>query len=304
MEESFAFFSLGLAPRLVMAGGLYALGVLLQLLFSWGLLPGTLLILAGWLPLFLKKISNKPADRGLESWKPVSMAEIDRLADTLRQSRSLAMRTVGGNVLRIAAVIVLGAFAAVFAAIDRRIALAAADGMLFLIPALFFGRVRAYVPAVLALKMPCFQAIFSASDSSSGSDAALVLTPSLRFDKDSEDRDIPEDMRLMVEPRRKPDDFVGVQIQAAVNKGPNGQVPYLYAVFLMKGRGATWRKLKDLDLRGYEVEPSASKADEGDYSSVVLRQQTSGGGYVTRPSDCSRLYSHVRDILQEVADAV
>lgn len=304
MEGSFAYFSLGLAPRLVMTGGLYALGVMLQLLFPWGIVPGGLLILAGWLPLLLKKISNKPADRGLESWKAVSMTEIDRLADTLRQSRSLAMRTAGGNVLRVAAVVVLGATAALFTAFDRRIALAAADGLLFLVPALFFGRVRAYVPSVLAMKMPCFQAIFSESNSSSGNDAALVVTPYLRFDKDREDRDIPEDIRLMVEPRRKPDDLAGVQIQAAVNKGPNGQVPYLYAVILMKGRGATWKRLKDLDVRGYEVEAAPAKNGEEEYSSIVVRQQTGGGGYATRPSDCTRLFGRVRDILQEVSDEI
>ena len=44
----------------------------------------------------------------------------------------------------------------------------------------------------------------------------------------------------MVEPRRKPADFLGAQFQVAVNNGPNGAVPYLYAVFLCRGKGPTY----------------------------------------------------------------
>ena len=69
----------------------------------------------------------------------------------------------------------------------------------------------------------------------------IIITPYLRLDKDKEDHQIPEDIRLMVEPRRKPADFLGVQMQVAVNKGPNGSVPYLYSMFLCKGKGETTR---------------------------------------------------------------
>jgi hypothetical protein len=149
---------------------------------------------------------------------------------------------------------------------------------------MFFGRVRAFVPRELSAKMPCFQAIFAASVPES-----IVVTPYLRFDKDKEGRDVPEDVRLMVEPRRKAEDFVGVQLQAAMNKGPNGEVPYLYAVFLTKGKGASHAAFRSMRARGYVVEAGG----DDDYGSVVLRQETSGTGYHTKPSDCARLFEVV-----------
>jgi hypothetical protein len=106
---------------------------------------------------------------------------------------------------------------------------------------------------------------------------------------------VPEDVRLMVEPKRKPEDFVGVQIQAAINKGPNGEVPYLYAVILTKGKAGTYRKMRGLGVSGYEVEAGG----DVEYGSIVVRQSTSGTGYATKPSDCIHLFHVVAEILAD-----
>ena len=288
MDKEFSRMKLSLSSRLVLAGGLFAAGACLQVLFRWGLLPGLLAIVLGYIPLALKTITNKPADQGLEEWRAVSMAEIDRLADTLRESKAALGRSAGQiGVMAVASVAAL-ALAVVFLALSPDVSLILADGLLFSVPAMFFGRVKVFVPRVLSLKMPCFQALFAEKSSD-----PLVMTPYLRFDKDREGRDVPEDIRLMVEPKRKPADFVGVQMQAAVNKGPRGEVPYLYAVILTEGVGESYRKLKNLRLDGYEVEPGGDEK----YGSIVIRQSTSGEGYATKPSDCVDLYRVVREIL-------
>ena len=291
MDEAFAFFKLGRNSRLAAAAGLFAAGALIQVLFSWGSFPGFMLIVAGWAPLALKAITNKPTDQGLEEWRAVSMAEVDKLADTLRQSKDSKQKTLGGTVGSIALSVLLLAGAVVSAALSRKISLVFVDAFLFLIPAFFFGGLRVFVPGLLNLKMPCFQALFEEKSADN-----LVLTPYFRFDKDKEGRDVPEDLRVMVEPRRKPEDFIGVQIQAAVNKGPSGEVPYLYAVFLTEGKRETYRVLFPSRPRGYVVE----KGGDEKYGSVVLRQETSGTGYATKPSDCARLYGHVRECLASI----
>ena len=279
---------LSLSARLVLAGGLFAVGASLQVLLRWGLLPGVLAIVVGYIPLALKTITNKPADQGLEEWRAVSMAEIDRLADTLRESKAAFGRSAGQiGIMAVLSVAAL-ALAFVFLAVNPDLSLVLADGLLFSLPAMFSGRVKVFVPQILSLKMPCFQAVFAEKTSDH-----LVMTPYLRFDKDKEGHDVPEDIRLMVEPKRKPADFIGVQMQAAINKGPKGDVPYLYAVILTEGMGESFRKLKNLRLDGYEVEPGGDEK----YGSIVVRQSTSGEGYATKPSDCVDLYGVVREIL-------
>ncbi|MCX7026713.1 MAG: hypothetical protein NT061_04300 [Spirochaetes bacterium] len=288
MEDAFAFFKLGKSARLAAVAGFFAAGALLQILFPWGTVPGFILIAAGWAPLALKAVTNKPADLGLEEWRPVSMTEVDRLADTLRQSKESRLRSAGGLVGAVALSIFLLVAAGITRLVGRSLSLLFADAFLFLVPSLFFGGMRVFVPRLLDVKMPCFQALFEEKASDE-----LVLTPYFRFDKDKEGRDVPEDLRVMIEPKRKPEDFVGVQIQAAVNKGPNGEVPYLYAVFLTEGKGRSWTKLSSARPGGYVLE----KGGDGKYGSVVMRQETSGGGYATKPSDCARLYDKVKETL-------
>ncbi|MEW6549993.1 MAG: hypothetical protein AB1407_11095 [Spirochaetota bacterium] len=290
MEGIFVLFSLGRNARMSLAAGLFALGALVHILFPWGTAPGFALILAGYLPLLLKKITNKPKDKGLEEWRPVSMAEVDKISDSLAQTRKKRYGTAAGT----AGKVILGflgvAAAAVSFALDARLGLLAADAALFFVPALYFGNLRFFLPPLLSRKMPCFQAVFAAAARD-----GFAATPYLRFDKDEEGKDVPEDIRLMLEPKRKPEGFVGVQFQAAINKGPNGEVPYLYAVFLFKGTGAEYKRISSISARGYHIEPSA----KGEYATVVVRQATTGTGYLTRPSDCERLYATIAAMLEK-----
>lgn len=290
MENEFSRLKLSLQSRLALAAGLFAVGVVLQIAFRWGLVPGIVAVLIGYVPLHLRPITNKPSDQGLEEWRPVSMAEVDRLADTLRESKKMRGSTMGSAAIVVLISAAALVTAAAFLFINPDVSLALADGWLFSVPALFFGRVRVFVPAELNMKMPCFQAIFSEKAPEN-----IIVTPYLRFDKDSDGRDVPEDIRLMIEPKRKPDDFVGVQFQVTINKGPNGSVPYLYSVFLTKGKGESYGKLKNLNAGGYEVEAGG----DGEYGTIVVRQETSGDGYHTKPSDCSRLYHLALEVLEE-----
>lgn len=292
MDISFRFLRLGLAARLVVVAAAYALGVLVQVL-SGSALPGVPVMVAAWLLLALKPATNKPRDKGLEEWRAVSDAEVTRIADNMGQSKKLRARLAGPAALKALALLGIGAAGLVAAAFSPRLGMAALDACLFLVPGFFFGRVSVHVPYDFDMKLSGFLSVMDVPRPE-----GYALTPYLRFDKDEEGRDVPEDLRFMLEPRRKPADLVGVQFQSSINKGANGDVPYMYAVVLTKGKGgAAYQAFKTMRARGFEVEPGG----DDEYGTVVVRQETDNGGYHTTDDDCAALAELMVKALGKVA---
>ena len=299
MEKDFRFLPLGFPARLVVSGCLFALGAALELLFPRTFLMGVAVSMLGWLPLMLVNATNKPKDQGLEEWRLVSMAEIDRLDDSLAQTRKLrrSIGAPGRAALAVFLVVLLVIILATGAASGRLdLVYVALNAAIFLVPAVFFGKVKVHLPVDIALKMPCFRAVLSGTPP-----AGVAIAPYIRFDKDDKGQDVPEDLRFLFEPKRAPSDLVGIQVQAAINDGPNGPVPYLYAVVLTKGRsGPAHAAASRLRARGFEVEAGGGE----DFGTVVIRQSTSGDGYHTTDDDCERLAKLCYDFLASLSASV
>jgi hypothetical protein len=296
MQDDFRFFKLGLSSRLLLAGGLFAAGVALELALVDAMAIGIVVALAGWAPLMLRRATNKPDDQGLEEWRPVPMAEVDRLDDGLRESKKLRKRTRSvstGLALGLglpAFLVFLGASAALG---RNDLYFSGANAALFLVPALFFGRVKVFTPADISMKMPCFRALLAEK-----LPEEVAVAPYIRFDKDASGADVPEDLRLLYELKRSPADLVGIQVQAAINNGPNGAVPYMYAVVLTKGKaGPSYKVAGRVKASGYEIEVGG----DDEYGTVVMRQETGDGGYETKPDDCKRLLALCLKVLKGLA---
>jgi len=282
--SDFRLFSLSVPARYALSVGLFSAGSALGLIWPHLVFAGLALAASGWAPLFLKGATNRPDDQGLEEWRLVSMAEVDRLEDSLKEVRSLR-REMRSPLSALIGFLAIGAIAVALiasAASGRGdVAYLAGFAAVFLLPGIFFGRVSVFRPKDIAQKEASFVAFLTERPPE-----GLTVTPYIRFDKDSKGRDVPEDLRFLIEAKRPPSDFVGIQVQAAINKGPNGDVPYLYAVILTRGRkGPSYEAASRFKARGYEVEPGG----DDEYGSVVIRQQTGNGGYYTTPRDCARL---------------
>jgi hypothetical protein len=285
MQDDYRFLKLGFGSRLLLSGGLFALGIALELALRASMFfPGILVVAAGWFPLMLKKATNKPDDQGLEEWRPVPMSEVDKLDDSLRESRKLRKKTrnPASSVALALGIPFFLVFLAVSAAAERTDAyFVAVNAAAFLVPALFFGRVRVFIPNEIDMKMPCFRALLAEP-----LPEGIAIAPYIRFDKDRSGADCPEDLRLLYELKRAPEDLVGVQVQAAINNGPNGAVPYAYAVVLTKGKsGPSYNVAQRVRSSGFEIEAGG----DDKYGTVVIRQETSGTGYHTTSEDCKRL---------------
>lgn len=291
-SKPFSLFSLSLPSRLILAALFYAACVFSQLALDLPLV-GLVFVVPAWFVLSLKRIHNKPDDQGLENWRAVGEAEVHRIADNISNTKKLQAQVVKSGCLPV--LLHLGLVALVFLFLGEAsfLSLALADLACFVVPGLYFGGVSFFIPPELVQKLPSVLAVMNHERPKD-----LILTPYIRFDQDKERNEIPEDLRLMVEPRRKPEALVGVQMQVAINKGPNGQVPYMYAVILLRGRSdPLYRRLSGIKLRGYEVEAGG----DDDYGTVVIRQLTSGTGYHTKEADCQRLFQAVARICAELA---
>jgi hypothetical protein len=293
MEMRFVVAKAAFPVRLFLFAGCAVLGLALQILIpnGYGFLPGIVVMIPGLLFIWARNFRNKPMDIGQEDWQPASVREFDRIKSNIQQTRQKTFAVIYRPGFGWFIAIVLLVFAFIFSSGDNRLAaFTCADALVLLLPFLFGGNVSLWTPQELAFRMRVFEPIL-ASEQPEGGD--VIITPYLKLDKDKEGHQIPEDIRLMVEPRRKPADFLGVQLQVAVNKGPNGNVPYMYSVFLCKGKGATYERLSTEKFSNYIAEPGGDK----EYGYVVVRQRTSGTGYHTTSDDVRRLYMMVKEKL-------
>jgi hypothetical protein len=267
-------------------------GAVVQFLFpGGGFVPGALLSIAGAALMLAKGFTTKPKDLGLEDWQPTGESEIVRIVDNIREARKAKRPAYAAPGIRVLVVFLAGLsfFFFCLESMSARSLWFAAVVAFF--PYFFSGGFALWIPAELRMKLEAFRPFLE-----SKVPEGLVLTPYLRLDKDAEGRRIPEDVRIMLEPKRKPADFEGAQFQVAINKGPNGPVPYLYAVFLCKGAGKSYATLERGRYPGCVVEGD----DSGEYATVVVRQDTEDGGYHTKLEDCQRLYRLIVDGLRQL----
>jgi len=294
MNLKYVVPGLPLALRLLLFYIVEALGMFVQL-YAEKFLPGSLIMIAGLVLVFARSYSNKPEDTGLENWFPVSFDEFERIETNLKAIKVVKYprlyRIRFGCLIDVLLVVV--AMVSSFLFQEVLIFLVFMDIIIVTFPLFYSGVVKLWTPMELSLKMAGFRAI---ADKAKEAEGDLVITPYIRFDKDKEGKLIPEDVRFMVELKRTPPDLLGAQFQTAINKGPKGQVPYMYAVFICKGKGPSFLKLGALRFGRFISEP----AEADDYSTLVVRQKTESGGYHTADGDCLELFSTVAEALRSV----
>ena len=291
-EIKFVWFKLPFYSRVIFSAVLYCFAIVFQFLLK-NFFAGLPLILGAWVLLGQKPITNKPDDQGFEEWRPVEINTVDKILKSIKHVRQQGKKysnSTGCAVFFIFLIIIFN----IYAISDNNLefALILADGLLFFIPALFAASARFFIPPELDKKFLTVVTLLNAKKSTN-----YVLTPYIRFDKDKQKNDIPEDIRFMLEKKNAPADFIGVQFQVAINNGPNGEVPYLYAVAMTKGTDNTYQKLLSIFRSGNFV---IENKKEGDYGIIVIRQKTSGTGYHTTQPDCERLWNFIINSLEEL----
>jgi len=162
-------------------------------------------------------------------------------------------------------------------------------------PSLWFAKIEKWDPPVSS-RFEALDPIINA-----GLPPRFQLDSMLLFD---EWENIPSDVRLMIAPssgapEQLRNELVGAQFQVSINKGADGNVPYVYAVFITKGRGKIWDTLSKLNCNKYITEPGSSTEGKTVYGTVVVRLDTTSrsDGYHTKKGDVLRLFEIVVNAL-------
>ena len=323
MKVKFLHTRLSLRTRFVIALFFYAAAALLQMP-GWGSFSAItfrfaalgLLVIPLW---FLKagSFSNKPpvnkppagkaqagktaagkkADGGKQTgtWRTVTMTELDRLRNRIGTIQKIKIPLFYYPALGILMTIVsitLLVFAGIFTGAAGFFVIL--NLYLGFFPFMWFAQIEKWVPAISA-KLDSFAPVLEAR-----LPEKLRISPMLFFDGDGADQ-VPGDIRLMLAPEPG-DELLGAQFQISYNNGPNGAVPYVYAVFITKGKGKMWQSLKDLRAARYLTEPGSSTEGDTLYGTVVLRQDTNSrsDGYHTNEKDVRELFGLVSGALEKL----
>lgn len=297
MELRFKNSNLSAKSRFVIAGVLYCIAALVQWNFTSGFfrLFGVILAAIALPFLAVKSFSTKPNDQGLENWRAVSMKEINRILKNSNEIKKVSIpawyyKFSAVSVLIFILIVVVSFFVG---SISNAIGFVFLDLLLCFIPVLFFGSISKWKPTDLLKKLSLMKPIFNAT-----LPHGVKLIPFIRFDEDDKGLPVPEDVKFSYEILAKKNELNMVQFQLAWNDGPNGTVPYLYAVYLFSKKGSLYSSIKILYSGKFIIEDSDQEDENSNYQALVVRQRTSDGGYFTDENDRELLVGFVLKTLQ------
>jgi len=329
MKIEFLHTRLPLRARFIIAFFFYALAALLQVImpmrvnlpiFALRATVLALLVIPLWF-LKVKNFTNKPpgfktpkakapakntGSGSGESWMPVTMADLDRFRDRLRATRKVKIPAfyykgfgTGITVFFLFILFFLTVFILVFIGFNILRFFMIFEIYLLFFPFLWFGQIEKWEPPTINEKILALDPVLEAK-----LPEKLKLEVMLFFEGEKESQ-IPSDIRLMLAPgpsasEEVKNELLGAQFQVASNSGPEGSVPYLYAVFITKGQGKIWKSLNGIKAGRFITEGASSAEGDAVYGTVVLRLDTKSrsDGYHTKEGDVIELLALVIEALE------
>lgn len=298
-------FSVGTASvqkRWILAGALFLGGIGLLCVLPLTLAPlGVALIIGGHLALWVRGLTNAPGGATPyheEIWAPVEedwlegVDALERRAERWDTTPFDLTNAAGFLALWIMAVLSFGLAVMVtaFAGFDGgwRMGLGSAS---LLLPLWLNGIRTTWNPSELRKKGEALAVALEAFETDGGTDFDPVPMLALR---EGDRGKYPVDAKLMLRPATDDgSDFLGVQVQVAMNSVQGTDYPYLYAVVLGKGsfRVPTSEKRPPAPTEGRKL--VFETGSDGDVSFLVIRQHADrSGGWHTEEDVIRRLVLH------------
>jgi hypothetical protein len=257
------------------------LGITIQLAINFW--AGLIILLSGTLLGIIKGYHVKPKTLGGETWNRVTPDEFRKILQKDKQLKSWDRDAFditnqlgcGMLFLTILFFIVL----TVFVARGDWVRLAKAiwlNGAVILLPHWLTG-VRSYLKKdKLIIKIRLLKAVMKLLES----DSRIQVHPMLAVKKTQDEKQVPDDARLMIRLIDAPESFMGIQIQIAINTVQGTHYPYLYGVLLAKEEAHFFKAQHSLISPSNKIVLSESQSPGVDV--LVVRQKTTkNSGYHT-----------------------
>ncbi|MBN2104829.1 hypothetical protein JW835_12380 [bacterium] len=256
-------------------------GILVQLFVNFW--AGLVFLFSGTLLGIIRGYHSKPVIKRGETWNRVTPDELKKVIEKEKQLKSWdrdAFDITNKTGCLIFFLLII-AFIFLFGMIGRWISFKLAvyvciNAVVVIAPHWFTG-VRTYLKQdTLILKIHLLQAIMKVLEANS----EIQVHPMLSVQKTKKNRQVPKDARLMIRMIQAPEDFLGIQVQVAINTVQGTKYPYLYCVLLAQEKAGLLNQKRSIISPSPKVVLSQSHSEGVDV--LVVRQKTSkNSGYHT-----------------------
>ncbi len=285
--------------RLLLIAALLVAGLAVQFLFDpWygaPLLLGATLL--GLVRGYDNKLRSAPTRK---EWSRVTRQQFERVVEMSRKAKSWDQTFIDITCFRgfmaLLAVIGLGYY--VYYLLWENFSSSAAqmwamDAVILITPHWIVGIRSILTNAPLVIKIQNLLAIADAFATLAKEGEELQYMLEIGETKDGK---TPVDAKMVLAFHNAPADFLGVQLQLALNNVQGTDYPYFYGVLVARREFGLLNKCRPREMPNVTIE----RKREGDVDIVVLRQTTTKtSGYHTKPATVKSLFFHALALARE-----
>lgn len=260
---------------------LMVLGISIELALNYW--AGLVVLFAGTVLGMIRGYHAKPKMKRGETWNRVTPDEFRKIRLKEKQLKSWdrdafdITNGLGCGIFLLALLIFSVITRVAVRAVSFRLILAAWLNVAVVILPHWFTGVRTYLKKdKLILKIKLLETVMKQLEP----DSRMQVHPMLAVMKTQDDKQVPDDARLMIRLIDAPEAFMGIQIQISINTVQGTDYPYLYCVLLAKQEAGFFRKKQSLVSPSPKIVLSESQSPGVDV--LVVRQKTTkNSGYHT-----------------------
>lgn len=279
---------------------LMVMGIVIEFLINFW--AGLGLLFAGTLLGMIKGYHAKPSLRRKETWNRVTPDEFRKVKLKEKQLKAWdrdafdITNPLGCSVLFLFVLM----FGVIFSLVTEWISLKLAGYVLINAAVLFvphwFSGVRTYLKRDrLILKIELLEKMMKHLESHS----EIQVHPMMSVRKTKKEKQVPNDVRMMIRLIGAEDAFMGIQVQIAVNNVQGSDYPYLYCVLLAREEAGLFDGRTSLVSPSKKVVLSSSKSEGVDV--LVVRQKTTRkSGYHTNEEAALHVIETAMTIAKEL----
>jgi hypothetical protein len=259
------------------------------------------ILIASWLSLFKGIKLQKEIYNGIEEWERVTAEQIGKAQKLIIDNDGFISsifnpKSGKSGLLFIGILLPFIAFSIllVFSGLEKVFIILIVNGLVLFIPLIFMGGWSGFKVNEFKIKLEAVNNIRNLGYLKQPD--KWVAQPYFAFKYAVGGKKAPVNCRMMFKLKDAPDDFIGVQAQISINRVQGRPFPYLYCCVIAKrGLGLTnvvtqWNKKMIMEWE-----------KDGDVDIMVIRQETKGQGYFTKPREQRELVIYALKVAEEAA---